>query len=369
MCVLNIAAFLCVCSTLAYGLEHTILGQLSGWSIESLNNDSRDSSAGIRYIPRVIVSQEFGVGSLVDTEISLNGYSTTGSHSDDTNANLKPYRLKLRYATPQTETQIGLQKINFGPALLLRPLRLFDSVDPRDPLQLTGGVYGLRFKYNTLNNASVWLWSLYGNDLKGYERLGSSESVPEFGGRIQYPALHGEVAATFHTRKADASSLAGKEFRENRFALDGRWDMMVGFWFESVFQHQDDFFLPNKWSKMTTVGTDYTFGIGNGLYVLGEHMAALSSDTVWENENDIQFSALNINYPVGYFDTVTAIAYYSWEDDKYYQFADWQRTYDNLIFHLSAFHYPVSNGGHSEMPDQNTMMSGYGGQITIIFNH
>jgi hypothetical protein len=50
-----------------------------------------------------------------------------------------------------------LQKINFGSASMLRPLMWFDQMDPRDPLQLTDGVWGLLGRYYFLNNANIWL--------------------------------------------------------------------------------------------------------------------------------------------------------------------------------------------------------------------
>ncbi|MFC1490369.1 hypothetical protein ACFL6K_04080 [Candidatus Latescibacterota bacterium] len=353
-----------------YAFEYSILGQLSGWSSESRDDDKRNNNNGLRYIPRIILTQQLSDEYFVDTELSLNGFVSAETEHDKSDSELKLYRLKLRFATAQTETRIGLQKINFGPAQLLRPLRMFDSVDPRDPLQLTGGVYGLRFKYNALNNSNIWLWCLYGNDdLKGYEMLETSSGKPEFGGRIQYPALKGEIAATFHTRNADASLLNGKDFTENRFALDGRWDMAVGFWFESVLQQQKTALTPYEWTKTTTLGTDYTFGVGNGLYVLGEHMAAITSNKPIGNENDMQFSALNLNYPIGYFDNLMTIAYYSWEDEKYYHYVGWQRIYDNLMFNFSVFKYPDSDNVSQGMPGQTNTMSGFGGQIMIIFNH
>jgi hypothetical protein len=352
-----------------FALEHSILGQLSGWSSESRGGDTRNNNTGLRYIPRVILTQQLSDEYFIDTEISLNGYLSTGTARGESDSKLKLYRLKFRFATPQTEIRIGLQKINFGPAQLLRPLRMFDSVDPRDPLQLTGGVYGLRFKYNALNNSNIWLWGLYGNeDTKGVEMLETSSGTPEFGGRIQYPALKGEIAATFHTRSADAGILGGDDFKENRFALDGRWDMAVGFWFESVLQQQKTARVPYEWSKTATLGMDYTFGIGNGIYVLGEHMSAISSEKPAGNDDDMQFSAMSMNYPIGYFDNLMTIAYYSWEDEKYYHYVGWQRIYDNLMFNFSVFKYPENITGQG-MPGQTDMMSGLGGQIMIIFNH
>ena len=354
-------------STMEGGYD--FLGQLSGWINESRNKETWNNNSGLRYIPRLILEQPLNDDYFFDTELSFNGFLSANIGNSEENSDLELYRLKLRFATPQTEIRIGLQKINFGPAFLLRSLRWFDRLDPRDPLQLTGGVYGLRYKYNALNNANFWLWCLYGNDdTKGYEVLPTSSGKPEFGGRLQYPALHGELAATFHTRNVNASLFNGTDFTENRFALDGRWDMEIGFWFESVLQQQKASFLPFEWTKTSTIGMDYTFGFGNGLYVLGEHMASVSSNKPLEWEDDKQISALYMNYPLGYFDTLMAIGYFSWEDEKYYQYIGWQRTYDNLILNFSLFGYPQVKENHS-IPSQATMMSGYGGQIMIIYNH
>ena len=363
-------------------IEHGFRGQLSGWMAESGNKETWNSNSGLRYIPQLILEQDVNENSFFDTEISLNSFLTLNSGNSSNDSDLEFYRFKLRFATTQTETRIGLQKINFGPALLLRPLRWFDRVDERDPLKLTEGVYGLRFKYNALNNANLWLWSLYGNDdAKGYETLPTASGKPEFGGRFQYPVPYGELAATFHSRDVDASLSNGSTFTENRFALDGRWDMEIGFWFESVFQQQNAAFFSNEWTEIITLGMDYTFGVGNGLYVLGEHMAALSLNNPFagnikpqipvalqEWDENQHTSAFYLNYPLGYFDTLMAIGYYSWDKQRYYQYLSWQRTYDNLILNFSLFKYPQDKRNDISN-SQTTFGSGYGGQIMIIFNH
>ncbi|MBT4485129.1 MAG: hypothetical protein HOC71_15800 [Candidatus Latescibacteria bacterium] len=350
-------------------VEYDFRGQLSGWTIQSRHDDAWGNSSGLRYIPRLILNQPINDELFFDTEVSLNGFLAANSEELREKTELELYRFKLRFATTQTETRIGLQKINFGPSMLLRSLRWFDRLDPRDPLQMTDGVYALRFRYNALNNANLWLWGLYGNDdTKGYEALPTLSEEPEFGGRLQYPVPNGEVAATFHTRRVDASTANGTDFTENRFALDGRWNVAIGLWFESVLQQQKNNVLAREWTKMTTLGMDYTFGVGNGLHVLGEHMTAGLSDNPLSWDEDRQYSALNMNYPLGYLDTLMAVGYYSWEQGQYYQYLGWQRTYDNMILNLSLFIYPQDSNEQSG-PGQATMVSGNGGQIMIIFNH
>ena len=101
--------------------------------------------------------------------------------------------------------------------------------------------------FHFLNNANIWLWGLYGNEnKKGWEFIPTNKKRPEFGGRVQYPALKGEMALSYHNREADfnqpdldsVSQSFGK-IPENKIGLDGRWDIGIGFWFEGVLQHQE----------------------------------------------------------------------------------------------------------------------------------
>ncbi|MBW1710441.1 MAG: hypothetical protein JRJ73_11245 [Deltaproteobacteria bacterium] len=353
----------------ARALEWDYSGRLSGWITETTDHDSWQNSLGLLYIPQVSLKKYLGEESFLDAEVSVKGFGMVMSEESEEDLSLKLYRAKLRYATAQTETRLGLQKINFGPARLLRPLRWFDRLDPSDPLQLTDGVYALRFKYNALNNSNFWLWSLYGNDEpKGYEIFSTVSDSAEFGGRLQHPVPLGELAASFHTRKVDGSSFNIPNYTENRFALDGRWDIGVGLWFESVFQHQSTAVIPNDWTKLITAGLDYTFGIGSGLYFLLEHMATAFSDEALGWDEAVHVSAVMLNYPVTLTDNLTAIGYYSWDRKKYYQYLSWQRTYDYLILNLSLFYYPRT-GGQSLGLDQNFFEGGYGARFMIIFNH
>ncbi|HUV35608.1 MAG TPA: hypothetical protein VMX58_01570 [Patescibacteria group bacterium] len=371
----------------AVAADHDFRGQASAWITGSSDGGEHFHNGGIRYIPRYTFLQPIDGERFFDLEVSLNGWAAFGSAADADDADLGLYRLIARFATARTETRIGLQKINFGPAFLLRALMWFDSLDPRDPLQLTDGVYAARFRYVAMNNAGFWLWGLYGNDeTKGYEILQSEEERPEFGGRLQLPVPRGEIGITFHNREVDGSILHMPDFTENRFALDGRWDIEIGLWFEAVLQQQKigDFFVaasagagsaddlgigsPYDWVKIMMLGADYTLNIGNGIHVLCEHMVIAPSNTPFGWNDDRQTSACSINYPVGYLDTISAIGFYSWESREYYQYLAWQRTWDDFILKLGLFHYPDSNvpGG---LYRHRLTGTGYGGQVTVIFNH
>jgi hypothetical protein len=335
-------------------------GQLSAFGNVVKNQNQWNGEAGILYLPQFNAVFNFNTDSFADTEISFKGFIITDF--ENRNQNVDFYRLKFRYATAQSETRIGLQKISFGPAILLRSLMWFDRVDVRDPLGLTNGVYALRYIFNFLNNANIWLWGLYGNEKrKGYEVFSTTGKTPEFGGRFQFPISFGEIGQSFHYRKAEAGKF---KYNEYRMGVDGRWDTIIGIWLESVFTYNQTDKLPFQWTKMITFGADYTFGIGNGLYFLTEHLVSAASDVFFPFDDDSYTSAFMLSYPMGIFDNIRAIGFFTHDDNKFYQFLDWQRTYDEIMVNLSLFYYP-----ESQSYNLNVQTNGYGAQIMIIYNH
>jgi hypothetical protein len=367
-CLFLWAYLLCI-PGYADALEYDFSGQLSGWYVVAENSGDPEHSAGLRYIPRIGFRYDISGDVFFDAEVSVNGVATLNTDNTADDADLDVYRLKIRLATNQMETRLGLQKISFGPAFLLRSLQWFDRLDPRDPQKLTDGVYGIRFKYSALNNAGYWIWVLLGNDdLKGFEILPTDANKPEVGGRIQYPVAAGELAATFHTRKVDLPLFFLPDITERRYALDGRWDMVVGFWFEAVAQQYDTDLLPFEWIKLTTIGVDYTFGIGNGLYVLGEHLTTTLSGELSQWTENRHFSAYSVRYPIGFSDAVSVIGYYDWDENDAALYAGWERTYDNLAVTASVFTYPETDETLFGFR-QNAGAKGSGGQVVFVYHH
>ncbi|HPG73422.1 MAG TPA: hypothetical protein PLM49_03960, partial [Bacteroidales bacterium] len=184
-----------------------------------------------------------------------------------------------------------MQKINFGSASMIRPLMWFDKLDPRDPLQLTDGVWGILGRYYFLNNANLWLWALYGNkEAKTWEIGNTSLQRPEFGGRLQLPVPKGEVAFSYHNREVDKSGMGEipaivEIVNENRFGLDGKWDLGVGLWFEAAWMHKSKNMgiFTNQFSAC--VGIDYTFGVGNGLNLIFEQLLFAYDEKPFAFEN------------------------------------------------------------------------------------
>jgi len=356
-------------SGVCYALHFDFSGQLSAWSNESKSHGTWGNNSGLRFIPQISLKHNLTPDMFFDAELSLNGFASHDTENSTDGSDLDLYRLKLRFATAKTETRIGLQKISFGPAFLLRSLQWFDRLNPRDPQHLTDGVYALRFKYSSLNNANFWIWCLLGNDdPKEFDILPADPDKPEFGGRVQYPVPYGEVAATFHIREVDLTPFNLPDFTERRFSLDGRWDIEVGIWFESVLQQQKSVVLPFEWIKLVTLGMDYTFGIGRGLYVLGEHQMVVISDKPLTWEEGIYFSAFSMSYPIGFFDSLTAIGYYFWDQAKYAQYLNWERTYDDLKISISGFKYPETDENMLGL-QRNAIGTGSGGQVMIIYNY
>ena len=134
-------------------------GQASAWANINPGNDL-PLRMGLRYIPQLNINAQLGDGRLLDFEFSANINGSGGIKPFDEydhEGNIKPYRVWARYSGNQFEVRMGLQKINFGSASMLRPLMWFDQVDPRDPLQLTDGVWGILGRYYFLNNVNIFI--------------------------------------------------------------------------------------------------------------------------------------------------------------------------------------------------------------------
>jgi len=359
------------CGTAA-GQTFDFNGRASGWLGASWDT-SFLGQAGLRYLPEARFSAPVGGQFTFDAEASVNGFVSANARTFDrpeVEARLKPYRGFVRVSSPQFEARAGLQKVNFGSAMLLRPLMWFDRVDPRDPLELTDGVYGLLARYCFQNNANVWAWGLIGNSSpKGWETIGTDDRwKPEFGGRAQLPVPRGEVAATYHHRSVHREEPGiVTRFNEDRVGLDGRWDVGVGVSVEATMQRQG-FAGQEIWQRAAVLGLDYTLGIGNGLGVVVEHLYLGGSSSAFGKAigGDAHVSSLLLSYPVGILDNLRAITLYDWRNKGVCSFVGWQRTLDSWLFSATAFwnpDTPVSLGA----PGGGA--AGKGVQLMVVFNH
>ena len=309
----------------------------------------------LRFIPEVAFSLALGRGVTLDGEFSARASASADLLTDApaaTSADIEPYRGWIRLSTPRFEARLGLQKVAFGSATLFRPMMWFDAIDPRDPLQLTDGVYALLLRYYTRGNANFWAWAMLGNDkTRGFDLAPPDRDAPEFGGRLQFPLFKGEIAATYHRRKAavdglvpvmdpGASPLPVPPVPEDRFGFDGKWDAGVGLWLEGTLVHQRTALLPFPYQLSLAAGLDYTFGLGRGLTVLAEQFRLESSARAFARGAALDLTGLLLRYPLGLLDELSGIFYYDWKDRDLYRFLTWKRTSNALSFSLSLFWNP-----------------------------
>jgi hypothetical protein len=284
------------------------------------------------------------------------------------------YRCYARLTLSNADLRVGLQRLNFGSAVLLRPLRWFDDLDPRDPMRFSEGVYAALLRVFLNNNANLWLWGLYGNnDTKGWELLPSEEERVEWGGRIQYPIYTGELAFTYHRRAVDMSSFLQPGLpvprgvpTEHRYAVDMRWDIEIGLWSEFVVVDRNGQFPLSRWQRFMNLGADYTIGLGNGIRITGEYFEVGEPTEPLGSSNPEQFIAGSIDYVLGIADGVRCILYRDITRKDSYTFFAWTHTLDNWQFSLNGFWNPPASFLDY---DSGNMMAGKGIQITATFNH
>lgn len=351
-------------------------GQAIGWT--TLNPaEPFQAQTGLRYIPELSFSLPAG-NYTFDGEFSANLWGSGSFQSGDSasfDRQLSPYRMWVRFSGDQFELRAGLQKINFGSAVMFRPLMWFDQIDPRDPLQLTDGVYGLLGRYYFLNNANIWLWGLYGDDkTKGWEILPSKKNSLEYGGRVQVPLFTGEIAASYHHRTADSKGVIpdsmahGATYPENRIALDAKIDLGVGLWIEGALIHQDLNFTDLKYKSLLNVGLDYTFNLGNGLNLMTETFGYLQGERPLGGNEKVFFGLLSFTYPVTIIHNVSAVLFYDYSNKEIYRFINWAMAWDRWSFYVMGFWNPNTFNLYN-LDYQTNLYSGWGFQLMAVFNH
>ncbi len=359
----------------ARGQEFGLDGQVIGWT--TMNpGDEFQLMGGLRYIPEL--NFKFPVGNLtIEGEGSLNIWGSTSYAGDSISFDKKldPYRAWVKLSGEQFELRAGLQKINFGSANMIRPLMWFDQLDPKDPLGLTKGVYGLLGRYYFLNNANIWLWGLYGNnDPKGLEIFPSKKNSIEFGGRVQVPIPIGEIAATYHHRQADPDAILpdpmkiGETCPENRYAIDAKVDIGVGAWFEGALIQKNSELLSLDNTTLLNAGLDYSFAIGNGLSIMGEALYYMQGEKPFQTEQDVIFGGISVSYPLNIIHNLSAIVFVDASNKELYQFINWSMTYDKWTFYTMAFWNP----DQYQLPgfeQEGNIFSGVGFQFMAVFNY
>nr|WP_262914118.1 hypothetical protein [Portibacter lacus] len=327
--------------------------------------------AGLRYIPELNYGIQIDTFSNFNFEASanINGVWNEGV----TDGNISPYRLWARYTGKQFEIRAGLQKIEFGSASILRPLQWFNQVDPRDPLQLTNGVYALLGRYYFLNNANIWVWGLYGNEgARGFDPIHSNKSIPEYGGRVQFPVTKGELGLTYHHRVADSRALeylpSIDRIPENRIGLDGKWDVGVGLWFEAAHLWRTEMIAVFKNQTTINVGVDYTFGLGNGLAFIAEHMILSYDEEAFTFGDPVNFTAATMAYPLTFFDNIGSVIFYNWNTTDVTFILNYEHQFNKVSMYVMAYYNPSTTSGIQDN-DLVYSFAGPGIRLMAVYNH
>jgi len=295
-------------------------------SLVYADEDQSSMYAQVRYVPQILMNLSLKRDRTFDVFLSgdfnFSALKFFGNEGVNTDKQADLYRAWIRLSAENYEVRLGLQKINFGPAMFFRPLMWFDRIDPRDPMKMTKGVYGALVRYYFINNTSIWMWGLLGNkETKGWELIPSDKRKIEFGGRIESPLSRGEIgfALNRRTMKIPDSYAAvineqqevqwNNSALETKFGGDIRLDLGVGLWSEfSLIKKDVDMSL--RYQKMFTVGMDYTFAIGNGIHTAAEFFYQTFSRNISESEFPVKFSALYSDYPVSMIGNISAMIFY-----------------------------------------------------------
>lgn len=356
------ASLFCFAALAGFSTAAEINGSISLQSLLDFE-DAESSRIGFRYLPEIYGSLCPNVDAMVSVELDASG-SDIREFSDD--LDLELYRFWVRYARPNWELRAGLQKINFGPARLLRSMMWFENMDVRDPLKIAGGVKGVLGRYYFKNNANVWLWGLWGNnDRKGLEIFKTKKDSFEAGGRLQFPVPAGEAAVSYHRRQLSYSdgacivpSITGAG-RENRFGLDASFDIGPGVWFEMTFADVD-FPGYRNWDKYFTAGMDYTLDAGLGILISSEYSVSASGRELMDFDDTRTVASISADMSISMLDSLKIYTLYYPQHKQISSYFLVTKLYDNFKIDLGL--------SFGDVPGEGA----YGGNsimLTVTYNY
>ncbi len=325
-------------------------GLISGWTAAVEANPSCFAVGG-RYLPRLWIISDLGTVSELSFRFDGSWESwgqalfSRGSRSV-WQGKSRLFRCEAALLGSQWDIHLGQQKLNFGSAVLLRPLRWFDNLDIRDPLQLTSGVWALVGRYVFLNNVNLRGWLMAGDTshLAGSVAPAFNRG-PEWGGRAQIPWKSGEWALTWHKRRVETVEESTHFLLdEYRGAIDAKWDWILGWWIEAMAAYQSQTGLTaRQWYSAATFGLDYTFAWGEGLRLTGEMMLLKNSVSFWRRGTGNLLGALMADYPLNLLDRARAVVWIERRTGQCSYSIDWERLYDRWRFSTILIRNPHSS--------------------------
>jgi len=332
-------------------------GQL--WTSTLTSNDIPDglssTESTLGYVPTLSLFKNLSDNQLVDIEWA---YRLDRAYSGDSllHKNESHHRYWVRYSSEKLEARLGLQKIVFGPSLVLRSLSWFDTIDLKDPTGQTDGVEAFRLRWFPSNSLSLWSWV-----------INNDQDTLSYGSRAELSNSAGEWGFTYHQDPSKSLKGIGQidipvYGSHNRLAIDYRYDGFIGFWNESALirSNRSDII-------MATVGADYTLPIANGILVMAEYMSISNKSDL--DESSLSYTALMASMPLGMVHQLMLIAQLDLEENRSYNYLRWSSAYDhyslNFILSISpkrSEYLPIT------MPNS---LAGFGTgfQFMFIYNH
>ena len=330
-------------------------GQL--WTSTLTSNDIPDglssTESTLGYIPTLSLFKNLSNNQLVDIEWA---YQLDRTYSGDAlfYNDESHHRYWVRYSSEKLEARLGLQKIVFGPSLVLRSLSWFDTIDLKDPTGQTDGVEAFRLRWFPSNSLSLWSWV-----------INNDQDTLSYGSRAELSNSAGEWGFTYHQDPSKSLKGIGQidipvYGSHNRLAIDYRYDGFIGFWNESALirSNKSDII-------MATVGADYTLPIANGLLVMVEYMSISSKI------DSASYTAIMASMPLGMVHQLMFISQFDLEENRSYNYLRWSSSYDhyslNFIFSISP------KRADYNLPEEYLRRSlagfGTGFQFMFIYNH
>jgi len=319
-------------------------GQL--WIDYNSDNDIESHIAG--YIPQFNIKNkkvEFSYSNKIIIE-----------NSDYSN---QDYRYWVRYKNNIIDLKIGLQKISFGSAFILRNLNWFDSIDFRNTTNQTVGQKALQFKYFSKANYNFNFWFIPDNN-----------DDMSYGSRAEFSNNFGNYGIVFYKDNTNYNHsiinmpqiINNQNFlidllqlKENeRLGLDYRYDGIFGLWLESTYiKSTNNLNLLNS-INFTTIGFDYTVNMYNGIYLMYELMS-YKFKAIDNSFLDGNISSLMIQYPIGILYDLSFIRIFDNQIKDTY----------SLIRLITTYDYFTVNYSYSLNPNE------YGDnfQVKLIYNY
>lgn len=155
---------------------------------------------------------------------------------------------------------VGKQRIAWGNSYFFNLVDLFNTVDLFDPKGELAGIDGLSVKWNLTETAQA----------EGVILPVAKASQSDYGLKFKYTL--GLFDMTLSGLKKSALNTAVLERSAYVLEMKGEFsNTSPGVWFQYAL-NSDEFATRTEDYQSYVLGCDYTFKIGNGLYVLGEYL-------------------------------------------------------------------------------------------------